>query len=105
MKESDGGGLKIGLGMNQHLLQRQVESSYAYVNETGQQKTGIEVVEALLALWQETEFVSVDFPVSDMDIAGLRHLKKVRDFMYALCLVNWYFNVIKENYRDMLNRI
>ncbi len=77
MKESEGGGLKMGLGMNQHLFQRQVESSFAYVTETGQQKTGSEVVESLLALWQETEFISVDFPVSDMDIAGLRQLKKV----------------------------
>ncbi len=78
MKESEGGSaLKLGLGMNQHLLQRPVESSYAYLNETGQQKTGTDVIESLMALWQESEFISVDFPVSDMDIAALRHLKKV----------------------------
>ena len=55
-----------------------MESNYAYLNETGANRPVAEYIEQLMALWQEIEVVSVDHVLSDMDIAGLRLLKKVR---------------------------
>ena len=75
-----GNGLKLGLFMQQNQLQRPAENAFTYANEAGQQKSGAEVVESLMALWQEKDFVSVDSPLADMDIPSLRLLKKVKDF-------------------------
>ncbi len=40
-------------------------------------KNGNEVVEALLGLWQETEFISLERPVAEADLGALRQLRKV----------------------------
>lgn len=40
-------------------------------------KSGAEVVEVLMGLWQESEFVSLEGGLADSDVAALKLLKKV----------------------------
>jgi hypothetical protein len=40
-------------------------------------KNGSEVVESLMGLWQETEFVSIERPLAEIDSMGMRQLRKV----------------------------
>ena len=67
--------------MQAHQTQRPVETNYAYINETGANRTGQDYIEQLMALWQEIEIISVDHVLSDLDIASLRLLKKVSRFL------------------------
>jgi hypothetical protein len=72
-----GSGLKIGLGLNQHLLMQQSEGNFSYASESGHSKSGQELIDGIMSFWHDSEIISLDFPVSDLDISSLRYLKKV----------------------------
>ncbi len=42
-------------------------------------KNGNEVVESLVGLWQETEFMSIERPLADADLGAMRQLRKVHN--------------------------
>lgn len=48
-------------------------------------KSGSDAAEALVALWQETEFVSIESPLADHDAASLQLLRKVSPRRALLC--------------------
>lgn len=85
----------VGLGLNfrgPHLLKQHVLSApnAAVTTDVGSvytldtsapliAKNGNEVVETLVGLWQETEFISLERPLADADLGALRQLRKVSE--------------------------
>jgi len=65
--------LKLSIGYNGDELFRSSDNHYMIHNTA---KNGTDVAEQLMNLWMEAEFISIDQPVSHMDIASLRQLKK-----------------------------
>lgn len=70
--------LKIGINFAAEELQHSTDSVYTV--GTGISKSGAEVIDQLLNLWSEVEYISVDQPVSFSDSASMKSMKKVRNF-------------------------
>lgn len=64
---------------HQELIKSAEPGNFSYELEGHATKTGMEVVDGLLALWQEQEIISVDMPLAVGDLSGLRYLRKVND--------------------------
>lgn len=70
--------LMIGIVYHhQELIKSAEPGNFTYELEGHATKTGMEVVDGLLALWQEHEIISVDMPLAVGDLSGLRYLRKV----------------------------
>lgn len=48
-----------------------------YLTELGAMKSGQDTIEQIVAMWQESEMIAVDMPVSTTDITALRYFRKV----------------------------
>jgi hypothetical protein len=69
--------LMIGIMMHNHELLKSSEAGhFQYELEGHASKTGMEIVDNLLALWQEQEIIAVDMPLAVGDLSGLRYLRK-----------------------------
>lgn len=72
--------LNIGVVYNHGpLVTSSDPANFSYTMEGHAVKSGVDLVDNVLALWQELEFVAVDMPVAPADLAGLRYLRKVND--------------------------
>ncbi len=72
--------IKLGLYFNAEMLLRPNASgnfTSAYMTENNAAKSGQEVVERMLALWQDTDLVSMDDVLAVNDTSAMRYLKKV----------------------------
>lgn len=68
----------VGVVYHNHELVKSADpGNYQYELEGHATKTGMEVIDGLLALWQEQEIIAVDMPVAIGDLSGLRYLRKV----------------------------
>lgn len=72
--------LKLGVRWNADKLLKVAEGgafASTYVIENNAVKSGQDIVERLLVLWQDADIVSVDDVLSSKDTNALRFLKKV----------------------------
>jgi enolase len=72
--------LMIGIVLHNHQLLKSSEPGhFQYELEDHASKSSMEMVDSLLALWQEQEIIAVDMPLAVGDLSGLRYLRKVSD--------------------------
>lgn len=67
--------VKVGINFSAEELQHSNDSVYTV--SSGTSKSGAEVIDQLLNLWSEVEYISIDQPVSFNDAASMRAFKKV----------------------------
>lgn len=80
---SDLSELMVGISFHNHELVKNPDpGNFQYELEGHAHKTGTEIVDNLMALWQEQEIIAVDMPLAIGDLTGLRYLRKVRNFMW-----------------------
>ena len=75
--------MKISINYNgSALLKAREDVLPVYWTDNAVYKNGNEIVEMLIALWQESQFITIDSPLSDHDLATLTHLRKVSYVTY-----------------------
>jgi len=82
------GDMLLGMNLQREELVKSQESanaSFSYATETAAIKNGTELVEQIISLWQELEFIALGNPLSFMDYSALRHLRKrIQETIYDI---------------------